>query len=96
MEILVKNAGWSADESKISIMKPYEIDIEKKYVDNSMDGGMEVQLDVIYVCKFHLRDEMSWNLYFGNQCFGNQCFGNQCFGNLSSGNQCPVCPSDTV
>ena len=41
-------------------MKPYEIDIEKnKYVDNSMDGGMEVQLDVIYVCKFHLRDEMS-------------------------------------
>ena len=78
-------------------MKPYEIDIEKnKYVDNSMDGGMEVQLDVIYVCKFHLRDEMSWNQCFGNQYFGNQCFGNQCFGNLSSGNQCPVCPSDTV
>ena len=71
MELLVKNAGRSADESKISIMKPYEIDIEKnKYVDDSTDGGMEVQLE--YVCKFHLRDEMSWNQYFGNQYFGNQ------------------------
>jgi hypothetical protein len=27
-------------------MKPYEIDVEKnKYVDDSMDGGMEVQLE---------------------------------------------------
>ena len=46
MELLVKNAGRSADEPKISIMKPYEIDIEKnKYVDDSTDGGMEVQLE---------------------------------------------------
>ena len=33
MELLIQlqNAGWSADESKMSIMKFYEIDIEKIY-----------------------------------------------------------------
>ena len=41
-----QNAGQSADESKMSIMKPYEIDIEKnRYVDDSTDGVIKVQLE---------------------------------------------------